>query len=1013
MMRHVGVGVLVVVSLLLAPAVTSAQSISGTVTDATGSVLPGVTVEARSPVLIEQVRTVTSNAAGQYQIVDLRPGAYSVTFTLPGFNVLVREGIELTSGFTASIDVQLRVGAITETVTVSGASPLVDVQNVTTHRVATREVIDTIPAARSFQGLGTLIPGIVLGGQTNNIIQDVGGQSGQSHMTLAIHGGRTRDQQVLVDGMSTEAPLREDSSGPYIPDSAFQEYVFDYSANSADTETGGVRVNHIPAEGGNSLRGGAFFSISPPAWQGSNFDDRLRSLGVEATNRVKENWYGEVKLGGPLMRNRLWFFVTHGRFVADEYVLGLFRSQDPHAIRQVPDLSRQAVSEQNGYTTVGRLTWQATPRNKVTAYVTNGNQYYPTWLVGQIGPLLIRPEGSVDVKGAGNDIYQATWSSTVSNRLLFELGMSVHPQYVHWPGQDYAANDVPGILDAATLAVERNISAFPTWGAPLRESPFRTDSYRGSLSYVTGSHAFKFGGMFITAVQNDSRDYHRELGQLPMSYITFSGTPLQVLYYDAPHAKQYAHHNLGLYAQDQWRRNRLTVNAGARFDYLNNYNPAQGGPPTIFAPVAKSYPATDVVRWTDLSPRLGVAYDLFGDGKTAIKATMSRYVLRAGNGYALAVNPLETNRVNPRGWTDRNGNFFPDGDPLNPDANGELGPSTNRDFATPHVNTFLDHDWAFGFHKRPSDWEFSTSVQRELIQGLSVNVGYFRRIYTNLELLYNRAVGANDVDYFCVTAPSHPALPGGGGQQICDIPDYKPSKVAGGLVQDNITTAADNLGTRTHHWNGVDLTADARMRGILLQGGMSVGKFAVNECDLVSAAPNKLFIGAGTERIPLSYCDKITVSTAATGSVLGGATTPWQAQVKFLGSYMLPYQVQVSAAYQTFPGVQRTANVTFPGAVVAPALGRPLSLTTSALVNVIEPGTVFAERLYQIDFRASKLFNFGRNRLRANLDVYNLLNDNTGLNYRTAFNPANPVAWQAPSVVMPARSAKLSVQADF
>src|SRR5207244_13654737 len=213
----------------------------------------------------------------------------------------------------------------------------------------------------------------------------------------------------------------------------------------ADRGTGGVRVNHIPAEGGNTLRGGVFFNISPPAWQTTNFDDRLRALGVNATNRVKENWYGEVKLGGPIMRNKLWVFGTHGRFHADEYVLGLFYSQDPRAIRQVPDLSRQAVSEQNGYTSVGRLTWQATPRNKFTAFVTNGNQYYPTWLVGQIGPLLIRPEGSVDVKGAGNDIYQATWSSTVSNRLLFELGMSVHPQYVHWPGQDYAANDVPGI----------------------------------------------------------------------------------------------------------------------------------------------------------------------------------------------------------------------------------------------------------------------------------------------------------------------------------------------------------------------------------------------------------------------------------------------------------------------------------------------------------------------------------------------------------------------------------------
>src|SRR6058998_3299846 len=301
MMRHFGVGSLVIVSLLLASAVASAQGIAGTVTDTTGSVLPGVTVEARSPALIEQVRTAITNGSGQYQIVELRPGTYSVTYTLTGFSTLVREGIELTSGFTANIDAQLRVGTITETVIVTGATPLVDVQNVAKHTVATREIIDTIPAARSFQGVGVLIPGIVLGGQTNNIIQDVGGQSGQSHMTLAIHGGRTRDQTHHIDGLWTEASTREDSSGPYIPDGAFQEYLFDYSANGAETETGGVRVNHIPAEGGNNFRGGAFFSSSPPAWQGSNFDDRLRALGVNATNRVKEQWNAEVKLGGRIV----------------------------------------------------------------------------------------------------------------------------------------------------------------------------------------------------------------------------------------------------------------------------------------------------------------------------------------------------------------------------------------------------------------------------------------------------------------------------------------------------------------------------------------------------------------------------------------------------------------------------------------------------------------------------------------------------------------------------------------
>ena len=353
---------------------------------------------------------------------------------------------------------------------------------------------------------------------------------------------------------------------------------------------------------------------------------------------------------------------------------------------------------------------------------------------------------------------------------------------------------------------------------------------------------------------------------------------------------------------------------------------------------------------------------------------------------------------------------------MNPNRNGELGPSTNRDFANPHINTFFDQEWAFGFQTRPAQWEFSTSVQHELRQGLAVNVGYFRRVYTNLELLYNRAFGSADLDYFCVTAPVSAALPNGGGQQICGIPDLKPSTVGYQSkigLQDNITTRADNLGTRTYHWDGIDLTADARLRGILLQGGMSVGKFSVNECGLVGAAPSFQFRGTGTERVPTDYCDKITVSTVASGSVLGGSTTPWQAQVKFLASYLLPYQVNVSAAYQTFPGRERLANVTFRNPAVGPSLGRPLSQTASVLINVIDPGTVFGDRVQQLDLRASKLFNLGRNRLRANLDVYNIVNDNSGLNYPTAFNPANPKLWERPGVILPARSAKVSVQYDF
>ena len=266
---------------------------------------------------------------------------------------------------------------------------------------------------------------------------------------------------------------------------------------------------------------------------------------------------------------------------------------------------------------------------------------------------------------------------------------------------------------------------------------------------------------------------------------------------------------------------------------------------------------------------------------------------------------------------DRNDNFFPDGDPLDPNANGELGPSSNRDFTNPHINAFYDPDFAFGFHRRPSDWEFSAGFQRELTSGLSANVSYFRRVYTNFEVTDNRAFGPSDVDFFCVTAPVSPALPGGGGQKICGIPDLRPNKV--GLL-DNLLTRADNIGTRLQHWNGVDETVNARLRGILLQGGVNVGKTSVNECNLASSVPEILFPNGTGTRTPLDQCDNISVSSTASASFLGGSTTPWLTQVKLLGSYMLPYEIQVAATYQTLPGPERRATVTFANAVVQPAL---------------------------------------------------------------------------------------------
>jgi len=341
---------------------------------------------------------------------------------------------------------------------------------------------------------------------------------------------------------------------------------------------------------------------------------------------------------------------------------------------------------------------------------------------------------------------------------------------------------------------------------------------------------------------------------------------------------------------------------------------------------------------------------------------------------------------------------------LNPNANGELGPSSNREFGNPRLNTFLDRNWAFGFGERPSNWEFSGSIQRELRQGVSASVAYFRRVYTNFEVQDNRAVGPNDVDYFSVVAPLDARLPGGGGQKIDGVPDLKPSVV--GLI-DNNTLRSDNFGKRTQHWDGIDVTIDARLRGILLQGGFSSGKTSVDECDLTRALPEVLFL-ANSQRVPTSYCRNTSVSD--TGVVaLVGSTTPFQTQVKLLGSYTLPYAVQVAATLQSFPGPERRAEYVYSNAEVQASLGRPLSATTVVRVNLIPPGTVFGDRINQLDLRFSKSFGFGATRLKAMFDLYNTLNTNAATWYNFAFD-AN---WERPAIIMPARMAKLAFQWDF
>jgi hypothetical protein len=342
-------------------------SIAGVVKDTSGAVLPGVTVEAASPALIEKVRSVVSDATGQYQIVNLVPGTYTVTFMLPGFNASKREGVALAGTFTAKIDAEMRVGALEETITVTGETPLVDVQNTKRQRVIDREVIDNIPTSRTAFDMASLIPGVSRGGLTS---QDVGGSSssGSPIGSVAIHGGRTGDQVLMRNGIETVGQSGTGFSTPVnINPVGTQEVAVDTASAGAEYATGGVRINVIPRDGSNRFNGVLFTSYASPSWQANNITKALQDRGVSSGDRLKDNSDFNPGFGGPIKKDKIWFFISARYKNSANYATGMYydkNQNNPNIWVFEPDLNKPAANPSIWKGGQLRLSWQANAKNK-------------------------------------------------------------------------------------------------------------------------------------------------------------------------------------------------------------------------------------------------------------------------------------------------------------------------------------------------------------------------------------------------------------------------------------------------------------------------------------------------------------------------------------------------------------------------------------------------------------------------------------------------------------------------
>jgi hypothetical protein len=959
-------------------------AITGAATDATGAVLPGVTVEAASPALIEKVRTAVTDDRGRYFIGELRPGTYTVTFSLAGFNTVRREGLELSTGFTATVSVEMRVGGVEETITVTGASPVVDISNVRSQNVITRDVLDALPTSRSTQALSALTLGAVTTGQSLG-----GGDAGGSKQDTvfgftAIHGS---PQGVrTMDGMKMSSAYRVGGSTRLqVNQMVVQETVLDTAAASADTESGGMNVNVVPKDGGNRFSGSALSDYTNDNFQSNNLNDRLRARGLTISNKVQKIFDVGTGFGGPVKQDKLWFFTALRWWGSLENLAGVYfnanqKALSPSAIGPanppifIADTSRPAFYDRYTKDVILRLTWQATSKQKFS-FMGDVQDY--CWCYSYS---ITNPEAAWHFKVYPNNNWMATWSYPVTSKLLFQAGGSRR--------QDRQFNGTPDETGDAIPMLDLNTGV--AYGARFITNTFIADTERGdmgnqyayqtraSMSYVTGTHAFKLG-MYTMNGRNELRNIGPPY---PVQYQLRNGLPAQLKQGAFPHSQlSRLKLMLGIYAQDQWTVGRFTLNLGVRYDGLNAYNPPQTRPGGIFVPRTSFAGVYNQPNWKDINPRLGVAYDLFGNGKTAIKGSFNRYINYDTTGLTQLTNPAGAMVVaTTRSWTDTNGNFKPDCDLNNTQANAECGPMANQAFGTTVRNTSYATDITEGWHVRPYNNQIAAILQHEVLPGFGLTVGYFRTWYGNLTVTDNTLVTPANYSSFCVTAPSDSRLPGGGGYQVCGNHDVNPDKR--GQVSNRVVRAIGDL-KRTEVFNGVDIGTNYRFgRGGLVSGGIAFGRTEYNNCN----HPD----------FPAQFCNY---------------QNPWrgQIQVKLQAAYPLPAGFRLAATYQDLPGNPQSATRSYSNAEIQPSLGRPLSQATQQVVTIVEPNTMFENRQRQLDLRFSRVFRMRGASITPRFDVFNVGNSSSVIGTIAGYG----ATWLRPTDILTARIIKLGVQVDW
>jgi len=936
---------IVLVVVFMAPTTSLAQAVlTGHVSDIMGVPIDGALVEATSPVLIEQVRTTSTDKSGRYRIEALRPGIYAIQVSVAGYNKYRLDYLELFGSRTFVLNVGLTQG-LAETFVIPWEAG-VDVHSATRQIVIDDSVIRAIPNRRNYNSLLVVVPGVTT--DRDDMVVD------PLATTFPIHGGRPNEGRLLVDGMSAGSAVLGGQPAHYIADVGnSEEVVFTTSGRLGEAETGGPVMNIVPKEGGNTTRGSAFFSGNNQDMQGSNLTDELRSLGVTRGPVVTSAWDLDVALGGRIARDRVWYFVNGRRQSLTRTVPGLYynlNAGNPASWLYSPDLRRPVFSDRTWENVGARVTLLATKKNRFSFF--HDEQAICRSCSGATS-IAGFPDPRVSPEAQGVDAYQPqrltqlSWMSPATNRMLFEAGFARN-EY-EWGNGERDDND-RSLVRVTNLAA--NFSGTYR-GQDWSQNRTAIETWHASLSHWVGAHSFKVGyeGLFAA----DDRTFHSN--NQNVTYGFFGAETSRITMVISPFTTLARVAQTSAYAQDQWTLGRVTLQGALRYDRVRSWFPEQRienfperlTGPTQFLPSVLVLPETrGVDAYNDVTPRVGVAYDIFGDSKTAVKFSAGKYLEGAGtSGIYYDTNPATRVQRNvSRSWQDSNHDYIPNCDLARAEPNGECGFFETSILLGQMLPLSYDPDLLSGFHVRPSDWSIGASIEHQVLWGASVEVGYSRRSFAGFTVTDNIIQPPANFGS-TVTAPTNPILPNGGGQRIGPL-----YSLLGFPPPQRVVTASRTYGNQYQYSDSFDVVFNGRsVFGVTMQGGSSTSRTVRDSCEIRVAVP---------ESAPFDpYCHAST-----------GALT----QFRGLAAYTVPaIDVQIGAVYQNKPGPQISAIATLPFG--------PLSTT----VNVLEPGTVYGRRIDQLDLRVAKGFKFGRMRSFIGVDVYNALNSSDALTYSSSY----------------------------